>query len=201
MFEGISNAVKTVTPAFTVGCYTAAGLIAGRKVCVGAGCKVYSVVAEYLNEETAEQWNRMGNKYLAMAKKDIAQDLTTAAALVAAGFAVDCADDYLFPEPIIVKGWGETALEGLRYAKDLGDKGLAYGSYYGQKAAGVLPDSVRETGSTYIIKPASYVVKSLATTVKDQLPSVTAFTVLYKTDRPTISAVLWVAANVLYNQI
>jgi hypothetical protein len=93
MLTGISNPFGT--PIQTAAILTAAGLIAGRKFCLAAGCKLGSKVAGLMNEQKAAQLDQAGNHYLTVAKKDALRDFAAATGIVAAVGLAKCAKDSL----------------------------------------------------------------------------------------------------------
>ena len=84
--EGITNTVQnmnmsTVSTLF----YAGAGLLAGRKFCISGCFKIGGKVAEMIgSKHAAFEWNKAGDKYLTLAKKDAIRDLTAVAGFIAA---------------------------------------------------------------------------------------------------------------------
>jgi hypothetical protein len=76
----------------------AAGLFVGRKFGLAAGCKIAGAVAELFGNEKAAEWNRAGDKYWALAKKDAFRDLTAVAGFAALGLASGAAGKALLKE-------------------------------------------------------------------------------------------------------
>lgn len=125
MLDGISKNLVDALPVASTALFVGAGLFAGRKVCLGAGCKVAGAVANLLDSQSASDLDKMGDEYLSLAKKDAVRDLTGAAGLVAMGLTANYAADLLKqpePEPEPDNSWtyGQIAAYGTGTLAALG---------------------------------------------------------------------------------
>lgn len=77
----------------------AAGIFVVRNFGFAAGCKIGGAVSEmFENEKAAAEWNRAGDKYWALAKKNAFRDLTAVAGFAALGLASGTAGKALLTE-------------------------------------------------------------------------------------------------------
>lgn len=83
-----SNTLKYLASATGELCYLAAYAVAGHKAVLGAGYKISGAVAEFFDKQKALEWNKSGDDYLALAKKDVVYDLKLAGSIMFAGFAL-----------------------------------------------------------------------------------------------------------------
>lgn len=84
--ESIKDSINTMNiPGSSALFYAGAGLFAGRKFCLAGGYKLGSKVAETIGSQyVATEWNKTGDKYLKLAKKDAMLDVINVAAFVGA---------------------------------------------------------------------------------------------------------------------
>jgi hypothetical protein len=100
MLSGISNPFGTnpfgtEMQVASVAFYTAAGLLAGRKFCLAAGCKLGGTVAGLMKRQNAAEWNQASADYLTQAKKDTVRDVAAVAGFVGALALVAYANEAL----------------------------------------------------------------------------------------------------------
>lgn len=115
MLKEISNRVGSVFPIVSAACF-AAGLFAGRKIGLAAGCKIVAEITKRFGQN-AEEWNQAGDHYWAQAKKDAYRDLTAVGGFAALGFASGYAGHALLHEeqekPGVLEYYGTPVLKVL----------------------------------------------------------------------------------------
>ena len=84
--EGITNTLQNMNmPTVSTLFYAGAGLFAGRKFCISGCFKIGGKIAEMIgSKHAAFEWNKAGDEYLTLAKKDAIRDLTAVAGFIAA---------------------------------------------------------------------------------------------------------------------
>jgi hypothetical protein len=115
-----------------IACLLGAGAFLGRKVVMAEGCKAMALVAEYLGQENAAEWDEAGDKYLKLAKKDFLYDLAGAVSIggfgyLAAGISAGILKGGIAPDP---RGLNEKILDAGKSVQTTAEKmTYSFGTY------------------------------------------------------------------------
>jgi hypothetical protein len=98
MLQDISKVAGSGMSIASYACFGAA-LYAGRKFCLSAACNTMAVAEGLIGrEEAAVAWEKTGQDYWTLAKKDAVRDLTAVGGFVVLGLASGCAGKALSVE-------------------------------------------------------------------------------------------------------